>query len=472
MKRASNTMASSSSFVLESFGINSSKENYSKVVLKKEMVMSVADQETRDLSSMSLVQRRISEMSKSGDGSEPADGKVAQTRERFLPTSKQGQFNKVYAPRPYSGTSSSNGTVTKMAKLDPVSSAEYRPEIPPRRTTKNESNSSPKPELPPKPRNLRTSKGSMTDILEDETEAGGGFKVLARPAEILSEDSDRVTPIPKRFQSKSISYSHVTSLASMDRKALLERRRSYSEFQDLIQKKGEIRERILSKIHLLRDEREMILEEKRVNDSEGQAILDSLEARASSTEVDKVYKYLQEVEQITKLTVGLQIRLNRTTKLASRLDVGPAEKENLNSKTAKLIDQITEAQSLQMHTNRRGHLIRSILKKHFSLDPNQQDQLERFEEFLSILVFKITELKEMDQRVQQGEEQITVRPVRLDAFRDEDLGLYELTLPHAITKPGGCLRNTVWWCTKYKQDHHLQRDQNITPPFHGGAAAA
>ena len=73
------------------------------------------------------------------------------------------------------------------------------------------------------------------------------------------------------------------NLLFYSRADLLQRRKSCSEFQDLIQKKvsgtmcpiilstfhnlyffqSEIRERILSKIMLLREEREMVLEEKK-----------------------------------------------------------------------------------------------------------------------------------------------------------------------------------------------------------------
>ncbi len=75
--------------------------------------------------------------------------------------------------------------------------------------------------------------------------------------------------------------------------------------------------------------------------------------------------------------------------------------ENLESKKAKLLEQISEASLLQANTDRRGAAIRRIVTKY--LDEKTRHD---FENYLSTLVAKITELKEMDQRVQLGEEQL------------------------------------------------------------------
>ena len=70
------------------------------------------------------------------------------------------------------------------------------------------------------------------------------------------------------------------------------------------------------------------MEEKVANDRTGQRILETLEksTEATTTEVDKVQKYLQEVEQITKLSVGLKLRVNRLDKMFERADIGTKEK--------------------------------------------------------------------------------------------------------------------------------------------------
>ena len=62
---------------------------------------------------------------------------------------------------------------------------------------------------------------------------------------------------------------------------------------------------MLAKIALLREEHDVLLKEKKDNDSSGKRVLIRLEQMASDKEVDKYRQFLEEIEHITKLTVGL-----------------------------------------------------------------------------------------------------------------------------------------------------------------------
>ena len=75
---------------------------------------------------------------------------------------------------------------------------------------------------------------------------------------------------------------------------------------------------MLSNINLLRNERDVILTEKLENDLLGRQTLDLLDGNASTSEIDRVYKYMQELEQITKLKVGLRLRWNRLDRMVQR----------------------------------------------------------------------------------------------------------------------------------------------------------
>ena len=86
---------------------------------------------------------------------------------------------------------------------------------------------------------------------------------------------------------------------------------------------------MLSKIMFLREERDLLTEEKTENDLIGKKISHKLEAFASGSELDKFRQFLEEIEQITKLTVSLTIRLSRLTK---RIESGSFSKEELVSK--------------------------------------------------------------------------------------------------------------------------------------------
>lgn len=203
---------------------------------------------------------------------------------------------------------------------------------------------------------------------------------------------------------------------------LLKRRQSYSEFEDLIEKKRELRERMLSKIMFLREERDLLMEEKIENDQLGKKIAANLEnVPAKSSELDKFRQFLEEIEQITKLMVSLTIRLSRLTR---KMDSGSLSKEDLVSvnslpahyvnlqtlifsqalhqkKKNRLADQLHEAEILHQNTDRRAAGVRLMLSKYLA-----DDDLQQYDTFLVNLIKHITDLKETEQRIQLGEEQL------------------------------------------------------------------
>merc|ERR1739844_390310 len=190
------------------------------------------------------------------------------------------------------------------------------------------------------------------------------------------------------FNESHISPIRNCSFASLSQKIddqrfdLLKRRQSYSEFEDLIEKKRELRERMLSKIMFLREERDLLMEEKIENDQLGKKIAANLESVAKSAELDKFRQFLEEIEQITKLTVSLTIRLSR---LSRKMESGSLSKDELamhQKKKNRLVDQLNEADILHQNTDRRAAQVRQMLSKY------------------------LTDLKETEQRIQLGEEQL------------------------------------------------------------------
>lgn len=85
----------------------------------------------------------------------------------------------------------------------------------------------------------------------------------------------------------------------------------------------------MSNLNVLRDEREVVAHEKKANDEEIQPLVRFLESVASDQEAAKVCHYLQEVEQITKLRVALNIRLARVEQLLLQSKVD-REKVSIN----------------------------------------------------------------------------------------------------------------------------------------------
>ena len=92
---------------------------------------------------------------------------------------------------------------------------------------------------------------------------------------------------------------------------------------------------------LLREERDLLMEEKSENDQKGKKIAQKLEMVAKSTELDKFRLFLEEIEQITKLTVSLTIRLSRLTKRIENGNLNKDEKVS-DKQTADICKQIAE----------------------------------------------------------------------------------------------------------------------------------
>ena len=77
------------------------------------------------------------------------------------------------------------------------------------------------------------------------------------------------------------------------------------------------------------------MEEKIENDQLGKKIAANLESVAKSAELDKFRQFLEEIEQITKLTVSLTIRLSR---LSRKMESGSLSKDELVSTILTILD--------------------------------------------------------------------------------------------------------------------------------------
>ena len=70
-------------------------------------------------------------------------------------------------------------------------------------------------------------------------------------------------------------------------------------------------------------------------------------------------------------------------------------------KKSKLVDQLNEAEILHQNTDRRAGQVRSLLGKYL-----EEPDLRDYDIFLVQLIKHITDLKETEQRIQLGEEQL------------------------------------------------------------------
>jgi len=416
-----------------------SRENYTKVVMQKQMLLpynnnnnnkkkqqdlksekeieiqdhqttaSITQEQSSSRGSPGLVKRRVLEMSqqtslsrKASKNSPSASPKRSSNQRKAFNSPKRAQIEPsklLYAPRPYSRQDASK-TVQKLEFNTAVKSQER---VLPATTKKGSSYK--KPAVPPKPRNVVVKQRSSTKLRKSGEILSKKTNVLLQDEKSEQNDSGLSEEADDVFNESHISPIRNCSFASLSQKIddqrfdLLKRRQSYSEFEDLIEKKRELRERMLSKIMFLREERDLLMEEKIENDQLGKKIAANLESVAKSSELDKFRQFLEEIEQITKLTVSLTIRLSR---LSRKMESGSLSKDELamsQKKKSRLVEQLNEADILHQNTDRRASQVRQMLSKY------SKDQSE-FDTFLVDLIKHITDLKETEQRIQLGEEQL------------------------------------------------------------------
>jgi len=292
-------------------------------------------------------------------------------------------------------------------RVAPRSSPDDPPELLPRRSKSSLSSPS-KPSVPPKPLRLSGSKIGDTSPTVNAHQGSAEEEKNERSCETEEETTEspkRGTELKDENRSEVCDSPLNTSFTKFNQKIqkfdMLKKRHSYSEFEELIEKKRELRERMMSKIRLLREERDILIEEKKSNDAEGQRLLGKLEAAANSSEVEKFRQYLEEIEQITKLTVSLTIRLSR---LAKRIESGKLKSDVLSSERRKeslLKEQCDEAENLHRNTDRRGLQIKKIVTAKLG-----HNETKEYEAFVENLIRLVTDLKETEQRIQLGEEQL------------------------------------------------------------------
>merc|ERR1719369_2662705 len=105
---------------------------------------------------------------------------------------------------------------------------------------------------------------------------------------------------------------------------------------------------------------------------------------------------------MTSLLIGLSGRLARTETELETACSDTDEKKSLERKREKLLDQLTEAKKLQGLKDKMGDRIVVMLKKYLS-----QAELEQYDKFVTTKVRLIMELKEVEDKIKLGEEQLS-----------------------------------------------------------------
>jgi len=143
----------------------------------------------------------------------------------------------------------------------------------------------------------------------------------------------------------------------------------------------------------LEKQRDDIIGEIDANNAAGEALIALVGERGSMSDADKLSIHVKEVESVTNLLLVLRERLTRVEMELNTVQDNETTVE-LNAKKVKIEEQLVEANNLKQFRNKRQEIIKRSLKKF--LDENH---LLDFDNFLDNKVRLIALLREVDSKI-------------------------------------------------------------------------
>jgi len=143
----------------------------------------------------------------------------------------------------------------------------------------------------------------------------------------------------------------------------------------------------------LEDQRDKIAIEIDTNNAAGESVISLVSERGSMSDVDKLTVHIKEVESITNLLIVLRERLLRIEQEMAQ-KAGTDAQPELFAKKKKIEDQLEEANKLKQFRNKRQEAIKESLGKFLD-----KDHLLTFQKFLDDKVKLIRLLRELDFKI-------------------------------------------------------------------------
>jgi len=149
----------------------------------------------------------------------------------------------------------------------------------------------------------------------------------------------------------------------------------------------------------LEKQRDDITSQIDANNAAGEALVVLVGERGSMSDADKLTIHIKEVESVTNLLMVLRERLTRVD-MDLNIEQDLQARVELNAKKGKIEEQLEEANNLKQFRNKRQEIIKRSLKKF--LDENH---LLDFDNFLDNKVRLITLLREVDFKISKQPQQ-------------------------------------------------------------------
>ncbi|OUC49744.1 Apx/Shroom domain ASD2, partial [Trichinella nativa] len=164
--------------------------------------------------------------------------------------------------------------------------------------------------------------------------------------------------------------------------------------------------RLSRKLKVLKEEKRVIEEEIKTNESMGTELLAVIAAldNVSIAQKEKVAIYVEDVDKITRLLLKLASQFRRVGRILSRAGDNNSnnDEEMLAAKKrhAVLLEQLEDAKELKEDLHRRGGQLAKFLTQVLS-----EEQLVDYQYFIRMKSKLLAETQEIEEKILLGEEQ-------------------------------------------------------------------
>ncbi|KAE8631229.1 hypothetical protein XENTR_v10001117 [Xenopus tropicalis] len=172
---------------------------------------------------------------------------------------------------------------------------------------------------------------------------------------------------------------------------------------DVNEKKAELIASLTCKLEVLKDAKESLLDDIKLNNSLGEEVETLIETLCKPNEFDKYKMFIGDLDKVVHLLLSLSGRLARVENALSSLgeDANPDERNTWNEKKKQLCGQHEDACELKENLDRREKLVMDILGNYLT-----GEQFADYQHFVKMKAALLIEQRELDDKIKLGQEQL------------------------------------------------------------------
>ncbi|XP_033839989.2 protein Shroom4 [Periophthalmus magnuspinnatus] len=243
--------------------------------------------------------------------------------------------------------------------------------------------------------------GSLEEIFPQSSEGESGTESWRGASQSTEHNTDSLDRRSGASSSCSSYYSTSTAKAQ-----LLSQMKDFTEErenQDELMYKKQLMESLRKKLGVLREAQRGLQEDIRANAQLGEEVEAMVVSVCKPNEVDKFRMFIGDLDKVVSLMLSLSGRLLRVETTLDTLDSESDHEERLplQEKKRQLMRQLSEAQDLKEHVDRREQAVSRVLGR--CLSPEQHRDYSHFVKMKAAL---LVEQKQLEDKIRLGEEQL------------------------------------------------------------------